>query len=460
MSGLTLEVVGQWWLAECPDRKVPGTLTFSPAAGGKLTLIGALRTILEEGERTTTDGTVTISITEAAMQESGQYPRILGEAANSLYTLEDCFRIRSSNILFGSQSSETIYVNRVLKGAVFERGEALEATGVTFGTHLLGDWVAETGISEEWTWPESNAALTSEPQFRLEARNLPERHVVCARGDTVRLEHRVGIRGDDISERCLSQRFFWRVDSPGKVGIDILVDLAGDLQDLVSVATNHPAAFRFMNFWHPDLIEERHDGTPMPIPISLYVRWNVHAEGDQRRLHEHDLLFTFREFDGIGGVGRWMDIADKHRASLGRVMASRHAEGMFASDRLLNCTAALEAFDRVRARSTKRATLKTRLHRCVSVAGAPFTALVGDVDAWVNAVIIERDDVAHNLGLRAHTTSTETHDLWQSLYWLFIICMLRESGAPAAALDHLQRHSTYRWLRPRIQVAVRAVAPV
>lgn len=177
----------------------------------------------------------------------------------------------------------------------------------------------------------------------------------------------------------------------------------------------------------------------------------MQRSAERRSLHDQDFLFTFNGFDGMAGVGRWMNAAEKHRGSLGRAMASLYAETMFVSDRLLNCTAALEAFDRQNHNARNRSTLKNRLHRCASMAGDPFTDLVGNVNTWVKAVIIERDDVAHNLGLRARTSNTETYYLWQSVYWLFVMCMLRECNAETTVFDRMPSYGPYRWLRSRIQ---------
>ncbi len=70
----SFEARGGWWLPERPDHKIPGILTFSPQSGGELSLLGNLRSFLEEGERTEKDGTVEISMTEAAMERAGTYP--------------------------------------------------------------------------------------------------------------------------------------------------------------------------------------------------------------------------------------------------------------------------------------------------------------------------------------------------------------------------------------------------
>lgn len=448
MPNPALEARGHWWLPEHPDHKVAGTLTFSPTEGGELTLIGALRNMFDEGERVAKNGTVTISLTEAAMQASGQYGRIVGEAGNDVYTLEDCFRVHSSNLLFGGQAVEKVHVNRVLKGARFEPGEALEASAVTFSTQHLADWIGESGLSEEWFWREDDGPLTDQPRIRLEARDLPERHFLSSRDHTVRLRHRLRLMGE--SERCIGEAFSWRVESRVKEPIDSFVDLASDLQDLVSIGIHRAVPFEYMQFWHPDIVSELPDGTSRPLPIDLYVRWNVQPKPDDRGVHPVDMLFSFNDFDGMSGVQRWMDAAERHRASLGRVMASWYAETMFVSDRLLSCAAALEAFDRTRNPSSNRVILKTRLNRCVSFVGIPFVDLIGNRNRWLEVVVRDRNDAAHNLGLRPRTASTETHYLWQSLHWLFVLCILRECKAPEGIFDKLDTYGPYRWLRSRM----------
>ncbi len=445
------KVQGEWWLPGRADRKVPGILTFSPEDGAELSLIGSLRSMFEEGERSEKDGVVQIAMTQAALERSGTYSRLHGDGGGTAYTLQDCLRVRSSNRTFPGQGSETIRVTRILRGAFFEEDEALEATGISFGLTHLVDWIGETGISEEWR--EDGGTLEDVPRFRIEAREKPDRCAVLANGGSVYLKHRVGITGDGMSDRALTQDFHWRVDQPGMVSMDDLLDLASDMQDLVSIATHRTAAFESVRFWHPDVFHEMPEGTRMPEAIDLFVLWNTQAGRPARRLHKHNLLFTFEHLGGIDGVCRWMDAAARHRGGLGRVMGSRYAKEMFVSDRLLNCSAALEAFDREFTKN-KGSKLKTRLQRCADLAGNPFTNLVGDVSRWAEAIRLERDDVAHHFGRRIRTSGSEIYYLWETLYWLYVICTLRDSGAPEEVFDHLQRHAQYQWLIPHIQAVI------
>jgi hypothetical protein len=451
MTAHEFEVRGQWWLPGRDDRRVPGILTFSPEEGAELTLFGSLRSIFEEGEHTEKDGTVRISITQAALERSGNYPRLHGDGGGTAYTLQDCLRVRSSSTIVPGQGSETIRVTRILKGALFEKDEALEGTGISFGLTNLVDWIGETGISEEWR--EADSALEDAPRFRIEAYEKPDRFATLANGGTVYLKHSVGITGDRMSDRSLTQGFHWRVNQPEMVSMDDLQDLASDVQDLVSIATDRTASFESVRFWHPEVYREMRGGDRMPEAIDLFVVWNTKAERPVRRLHEHNLLFTFEDLGGIDGVRRWMNAAARHRGGLGRVMATRYAKEMFVSDRLLNCSAALEAFDRDSTKA-KGSNLKTRLERCATLAGDPFTNLVGDVSRWAETIRVERNDVAHHFGRRMRTSGSETYYLWQSLYWLYVMCIMRDSGAPEEVFNHMQQHGQYRWLIPRIQAVI------
>ena len=67
-----------------------------------------------------------------------------------------------------------------------------------------------------------------------------------------------------------------------------------------------------------------------------------------------------------------------------------------ATDHLLNCAAALEAYDRDK--HVDDINLVSRLERCAEWAGEPFAALVVDTDAWSKRLKKNRVDVAHHLG--------------------------------------------------------------
>lgn len=87
----------------------------------------------------------------------------------------------------------------------------------------------ETGIKESWHFREDEAPLEEGmPRLTLEAFEKPDRKVITGKGRTVSLQHGVGIEGDLIDRRSLTQTFSWRIGSGrGKCPQDDLLDWAG-----------------------------------------------------------------------------------------------------------------------------------------------------------------------------------------------------------------------------------------
>jgi len=449
-----LEVRGHWWVPERSDHRVPGILKFSAERGAELELFGTLRSLLDHGERTERKGIVQVEITENALESSARYPRVLGKAAGKPYTLADCFATRTSWHISGDGGSQILNVGRILRGAIFEADEALEASGISFSVTYLNHWLAETGITEKWNFSEDGKPLGEGiPEFRLEAFAKPDRKVTIADGRTVTLQHRVRLEGDRVDRRSISQSFGWRVDSSdSNVPIEDALDWASDLQDLISICSLKSAGFEFVQLWHPDVYYQSPEGRQIPAAIDMFAQWNVRSERSSTA-HRPDFLFTFQDFGGIEGIRRWMAVAAEHRSSLGRVTATRYAHGMFVSDRLVNCTAALEGLDRaVTAHSTSK--LKTRLTRCSSLAGQPFDELVGDIAAWAEAVRLDRDDVAHHFGRRTRSSSIATFYLWESLYFLYVLCILQLCDSPEDVFTRIREHAAYHRLARQIRSVI------
>jgi hypothetical protein len=249
------------------------------------------------------------------------------------------------------------------------------------------------------------------------------------------------------------QSFSWRVDLPQMTSMDTLIDRASDLQDLVSIGTGRTETVEFMQFWRREIFRES-SGKKIALPVELFVRWNTQPSKQARPLRATDLYFSFGDIGELDAVAKWADAAERHRGPLGRVMATTYAHGMFVSDRLMNCCAALEAFDR-KISGAANSRFKTRLTRCVDIAGKPFLEMIGDVARWTETIRNERDDVAHHFGRRMRSSTVETHYLWKSLYWLFVMCMLRQAAVPDAVFGKIRGHQETIHLIPRIKAAVK-----
>jgi hypothetical protein len=402
-----------------------------------LTLIGAFRDLSTPAKES---------------DRASVYPRILGISGDKAYTLEDCFQIHyKSPFLVDGIDSERVLVNQVFRGVHFEPDEPLEFHRVNVAMDWLAYWVGRGGIEDvprkshllgEWS-PDALAATVLK---RVDAQ-------ICrgVKGEAVKLSQSWGVDGDGIVERRITQDFYFTIEHEGLVSPRALVERIGDLQDLVSIGTGRVAAFRSLNFQHPDVVWPPGGDRTYEVPVDFFAAWNVLNDEPTKFLHHFQMFFTFEEFGGMEGVERWLRAAHLHRSALGRVMHSRYAKATFASDRLLHRTAAIEAFDRVS--HSERSNFAGRVERCVGIAGEPFEVLVGDVESWVSTLRDARDDVAHHrAGISAGGSSRLA--LADSAYWLFVLCMLRNAEAPPLVFQRIVEHEDFVFLRRRVSEAL------
>ncbi|MFB6556096.1 HEPN domain-containing protein [Streptomyces sp. NPDC056405] len=443
------EEKGEWWLPGREDRKTPGILIVDELGNSELVLLGTLRDVREGGIQTTSNGVKVIAYSQDSLEASGTYPRIHGQVGPHAFTLEDCFQKRSSSNLMGGLATEVIHVHQVFKGVWFEEGEGTDVIAISFEPRFLAHWVKKGGISEQLFLRDEGRPEGGDARFVVTGHDVPHEDAQLGDGSMLSLRQVLHLTGDRVSTRAVSQEYLFRIDAPEVKSVTELVDVASDLQDLVSIATNRTASFERMDFRHPNLKREREGKPDYLIPISFYTAWI--AQRDDRK-PPHEMLFKFADFGGMTAVAEWARVAGAHRSALGRVMATRYSRSMYVSDRMFNRAASLESFDRqVNADSVH---FKHRMLRCADLAGDKFNEMIVDRNKWANLVKGDRNDIAHHLGRGRE--SAEQFFLSETLYWLFVMCMLREMSAPESVFSSLAAHSEYQWLSTKVGAIVRA----
>ncbi|MEV8440452.1 hypothetical protein AB0425_23985 [Actinosynnema sp. NPDC051121] len=416
---LDLEVHGEFWLPGAEDKKVPGSLTFSSEGGGSLKLIGSFTEghLLFEESRTK------------------DYSRILGQDDKTGYTLDGCLRTRERQT-FGGGARQSFYVGQVIKDIWFDKDEAIEAEMVDIELDYLLAWTKISGISQEMTFDEATGDMGAERHI-TGVRQEP-RAVVLPFG-TLELRHKVMVRDQGIVGAHMTQdvsaRFLFEALRP----LSDAIDYASDFQDLISIATQRTAAFGGVLLHQEAWNRQMSNGRVAKRPARLYSEWRVKSDAKSTSRRRDDFLFTFEEFGGIEGVGRWMRVAETYRELLGRMMMTRYASESTVQDVVVSRVATLEGFDRQRFGGGRRTELLTRLKRLAGHAGAPFEQLVGagNVTAWCTKAKNYRHDIAHHLARFPGVEAAEMHYIGQAAYWIFVLCMLREAEAPAAVFDRL-----------------------
>jgi hypothetical protein len=412
-----LALQGHFHLPNQPDQQVPGILTFSTTEGGTLTLIGELPP----------------SDTEQS--------RVIGQTPGNIYTLEDCFET------FGDRSKgkQVLRVQRLVVGAAYAKDQPITADQASIQLASLTHWIQSAGYgdtiqSDDRAERHSRWTITSDPIEPLTI-SIPQ--------GTLRLGQGRGMTGDGITSRTLTQTAGFHLRFNNTLPLDDVIDLASDLQDLVSIGTDRPATFERFLLWHPDPQHELPDEPAASEPVEYLAQWRAQPSDHKHPPSEYDMAFTFRQLGGIDAIATWLDVAAKYRTMLGTVMSTSYADRMFVNDRLLERMAALEGFHRVRT-GMDAPVLQSRLPDLTDLAGAPFEQLVGNVVAWRRRAAAERNNIAHHQGRFVHGSSGEMYVTAEAAYWLFVVCLLREMQAPQPVFDHLVRCPRFLWAKKRL----------
>ena len=412
-----LLIEGHFWLPGQPDNRVAGRLAFDPVEGSDLSLIGAL-------------------------DETHNVSRIVGMASDGAYTLDDCF-LKRSNISFIEK--QIFHVGRIYGGVEYEQNENPIFDEFRIGMETLIEWVQPPHIEEDIhigldaNGREHPYKITTEP-FDTKTIAMPDGNLA--------LQHIRGFDGDGLNRRRLTQALSLNLTLTKALPAADILDIASDLQDLVSIGTNRVAAYTFTHLYHEDLTTEGVNGARYPEPARLLVPWLAQPDRKKSDLNTYNMAFTFDELGGMAGIAKWLRTAADYRSMLGRVMSTRYVR-MFVEDRFMHRVVALEGLHHTW-KGTKNTPMRTRLTQLGQLAGDPFSQLVPDVTAWCNKAKDERDNLAHHYGRTIHQDGTELLYSSEIAYWLFVLCMLRLADAPEIVFAHIAKNPDFTWLQGRM----------
>lgn len=453
-----IDIQGVWWLPETPDHKVPGWLRYDRESGGELRLSGSIRE--PDWLVNTRDGAVVQRVIADPPRDQRIYPRIHGQSGRRLFHLEDSFQINIEHYLCDEDdSAEKIHVNWLLTGAWFDGEEQVEFDKAIVRFQHLTDWVEHTGLETDYSNHDPDA-----PFATARAESLRPFRAPIADDCNLALWQELSTDGDGRNDTVLIQRWVLTLSANETRPLEFFTDRVSDFQDLLSIATGRIPNIETFHFTHDDVPLRSLAGTPIgkaKEKLGYYSRWTKRDDLDER-LSPRAMLFTFDDLGGIDGVHRWMQFAESYRSELSRVMATRYNDQMFLEDRVTNCVAALESFDRTRRGDRHQGTfLVDRLRECVAFAGRPFTDLLGDesTDGWTARAKDHRNTLDHHLDAFRNDTGIVERELGDQLLWLAMLCFLRAAGAAEKAFETIGEHANFRWVADRAKARPDSVSP-
>ncbi len=135
---------------------------------------------------------------------------------------------------------------------------------------------------------------------------------------------------------------------------------------------------------------------------------------------------------------------------IGSLLSHWYLPSLYEENRFLNVVIAAEAVERIRTQE-QGLNFQHALERLAKDAGATFEALVDDVASWSKEVVQLRVNQVVHRGLGEDIDSSRLHVLTESLYYLVVLCLLRECGVPEDAFSNIKQHRRFMHLANRLR---------
>ena len=218
------------------------------------------------------------------------------------------------------------------------------------------------------------------------------------------------------------------------------------LQHFVTIGVDAPVPITSVLLSHADFVHMRPQGKTTHDPIDLYTELQgSDVPKEARAINPMQMMFVFDDIGGLERLARWLEVANKFKPVIGLLMSRWYLPKLYADIRFFNVVTAAEALARVRLQRPRKGRIKLYkgLKELVSHAGDTFEALVGDADCWVKEVVRVRNNNVVHRGLDEEIEVSRLHWLSESVYFLVVLVLLKESRAPEATIAKMQNHRRF-----------------
>ena len=416
-----LDVVGAFWPAAHPEKRLPGRLTFSPYDGGRLDVVGSFHdpreVIAKAGAQA--DGPIRVGLSELVGGESPPI-RILADTTEGPATLEQCL---------GAQSA--YHIPLVLCGANIAESEPLRFQTADFRIPHFIPWSGISGFSS-WlhSWNDPHRPRLKE--VHISYTPVPEASTDIPHGRLLlRMPYR--FRFDRIPESPIEETSILELQFADSGSVADVLQTHHALQVLMAIALAAPV----------QVAETR-------VQVDGEQGIHIHAQGvgagssvsKTPTPHRINWLFTYTDLGGLNGIGRWLTISREFRPAVAALWTHWYAPHWYHDLQFFNMVAAAEAIERIQ-QNKQTFKLKQALKKLADQAGLPFLSVIGHPDRWAESVVRTRDNHVVHFGLRGDPEGEALYWLTRSVYILVVLCLLRKCGVTE---DNLPRPETCPWM--------------
>ena len=186
-----LDLIGSFWPAAHPEKRLPGRLTFDSSDGGRLKTCGAFHDPKEviAKARAESDGPVSVGLSELLGLDNPPI-RIIGDTTDGPVTLDQCL---------GEQ--DTYHVPLVLSGAHIPDSEPLRFRAAAFGIQHFVRWSGASGLRPSLVVGDDSRRVE---EIRVVYTPVSEAVVGVPHGQLI-LRLPYAFRGDHVVESTIEQ---------------------------------------------------------------------------------------------------------------------------------------------------------------------------------------------------------------------------------------------------------------
>lgn len=362
------EWLGEWWLSDAPERRVPGILKYDGEGEIRLKLIGALE-----------DGELWIPKDETTLSSKKAWKIIYGVAQNREISLLNPVPLGVQRTVAGRVKSpiiQTVLIESALIGVHIcnEDEKIFNAAEVSFED--LGAWVA-SDLSEECSVNFSGF------DYRL------SKHIMSDK-----IEVRKG--GNVYSSY---EKAFIKIVPEKTFSLDDALEQVKKLHSLFAIATHSSAGVISVSLELP--VDERESSGSRPVLPSvvnvLYlpvVIGNCNSKG----LRDYQLLFddTILSFEEV--IPRWFGMYDQLQGVINAILSIRFTSGNFVENDILIAVSAAEALSKAlpNAKCRRKSCLRGRLSYLTGRLNEKVVSkLISDSDYWCKETPKVRNALVH-----------------------------------------------------------------
>lgn len=312
------EYKGNWWLPDKPEKRVSGTLTFTPNKGANLDLMGSFK------------DTENMNITLKP-------EIILGVSSDGKYiTLYKCFETNSTPNFLGVQTSSRFLANLVFEGVHFQTSEDISFKSISVHYLYLDEWVNISGFDIK-SPAEKEVIIKYKPPEPFQAKISDELKILINFPPPWPLFVHVQ------KEVTIKQNTEVKIETSEEKPYEDYRKIMSHIQNFLTLGITKPVYPLTIT----GLTEVNVENEAYYLPVKIFYQL-LDIPKEYKTLTSNDMLFTFKDisdrFEPL--LKNWFEKKDFLEPVFNLYFGTLHNPRMYLEDLFLSLIQAIESFHR------------------------------------------------------------------------------------------------------------------